>query len=42
MPKNPYILFEYSLNGSKVVSAIHPLDLSKFLKEHPDATRKVA
>lgn len=33
-----YTLFEYSLeNGSKVVSAIHILDLTKFLKEHPDA-----
>lgn len=32
-----FTLMEYTLNGSKVVSAIHALDLSKFLKEFPDA-----
>lgn len=40
MPKNPYTLFEYSFNGQQVVSAIHIYDLSKFLKEHPDAKVK--
>lgn len=35
-----YTLFEYNLNGSQVVSAIHILDLSKFLREHPDAKVK--
>jgi hypothetical protein len=40
MPKNPYTLFEYQMNGSLVVSAIHILDLSKFLREHPDAKVK--
>ena len=42
MPKNPYTLFEYDFNGSKVVSAIHIYDLGKFLKEHPEAKVKVA
>lgn len=37
MAKNPYTLFEYTLNGKQVVSAIHALDISKFLKEYPDA-----
>ena len=32
-----YTLMEYTLNGSKVVSAIHALDLRKFLDEFPDA-----
>ena len=32
-----YTLFEYTINGVTGVSAIHALDLSKFLKEHPDA-----
>jgi hypothetical protein len=35
-----YTLFEYTLNGNKVVSAIHILDLGKFLREHPDAKVK--
>jgi len=39
MPNN-YTLFEYTINGNKVVSAIHILDLSKFLREYPDAVRK--
>ena len=42
MPKNPYILFEYTLNGNLVVSAIHYYDISKFRLEHPDAKIKVA
>jgi hypothetical protein len=40
MPKNPYTLFEYEMNGSLVVSAIHIYDLGKFLSEHPDAKVK--
>ena len=32
-----YTLMEYTLNGSKVVSAIHAWDLTKFLAEFPDA-----
>ena len=28
---------EYTVNGTTGVSAIHHLDLAKFLKEHPDA-----
>ena len=36
-----YTLFEYSQNGQQVVSAIHSLDLGKFLKEFPDARRVV-
>jgi hypothetical protein len=40
MPKNPYILFEYTLNGSLVVSAIHYYDIAKFRAEHPDAKIK--
>jgi hypothetical protein len=39
---NGYTLFEYSLNGSLVVSAIHWRDVTSFLKEYPDAKRKVA
>ena len=35
-----YTLFEYDFNGKQVVSAIHILDLSKFLREHPDAKVK--
>ncbi len=35
-----YTLFEYTLNGNKVVSAIHILDLGKFLREYPDAKVK--
>ena len=36
--RNPmFTLMEYTLNGSKVVSAIHALDLRKFLDEFPDA-----
>jgi hypothetical protein len=35
-----YTLFEYEMNGNLVVSAIHILDLSKFLREHPDAKVK--
>jgi hypothetical protein len=41
MPKNPYTLFEYQMNGSLVVSAIHIYDLGSFLREHPDAKVKV-
>jgi hypothetical protein len=40
MANKEYTLFEYSLNGSKVVSAIYFLDVAKFLREHPDATPK--
>ena len=40
MPKSRYTLFEYTLNGSKVVSAIHIYDLGSFLREHPDAKVK--
>ena len=32
-----FTLFEYSLNGQQVVSAIHARDLSKFLAEFPNA-----
>jgi hypothetical protein len=32
-----YTLMEYTLNGSKVVSAIYALDFTKFLAEFPDA-----
>jgi hypothetical protein len=35
-----YTLFEYDFNGKQVVSAIHILDLGKFLREHPDAKVK--
>ena len=35
-----YTLFEYDFNGSQVVSAIHALDIRKFLEEHPDAKPK--
>ena len=35
-----YTLFEYNFNGKQVVSAIHWRDVSKFLTEHPEATRK--
>jgi len=38
--KNPmkrYTLFIYTLNGKQVISAIHQLDVFKFLAEHPDA-----
>lgn len=42
MPKNPYTLFTYEMNGSQVVSAIHAYDISSFLREHPDAKVKVA
>jgi hypothetical protein len=34
---NGYTLMEYTFNGSKVVSAIHALDLTKFMAEFPDA-----
>lgn len=37
-----YTLFEYQMNGSLVVSAIHALDIRKFLIEHPEAKVKVA
>lgn len=33
-----YTLVEYTLNGQRVVSAIHALDLIKFLLENKDAT----
>ena len=32
-----FTLMEYTFNGSQVVSAIHALDLTKFLTEHPEA-----
>lgn len=32
-----YTLVEYTFDGQRVVSAIHALDLWKFLAEHPDA-----
>jgi hypothetical protein len=35
-----YTLFEYNFNGQQVVSAIHALDIRKFLAEHPDAKPK--
>ena len=35
-----YTLFEYDFNGKQVVSAIHILDLTKFIKDHPDAKVK--
>ena len=35
-----YTLFEYEMNGSLVVSAIHALDIRKFLTEHPEAKPK--
>ena len=41
MPKDPYTLFEYQMNGNLVVSAIHALDIRKFLSEHPEAKVKV-
>jgi hypothetical protein len=40
MANNDYTLFEYTLNGSLVVSAIHWRDIAKFRSEHPDAVRK--
>jgi len=40
MPKNPYTLFEYTMNGQQVVSAIHIYDLGSFLREHPEAKVK--
>jgi hypothetical protein len=40
-PKNRYTLFEYSMNGNLVVSAIHYYDIFTFLAEHPDAKVKV-
>jgi hypothetical protein len=42
MSNTDHILFTYNLDGKQVVSAIHWRDLSQFLKDHPDATRKVA
>lgn len=36
-PSKRYTLFIYNFNGSQVVSAIHQLDIFKFLAEHPDA-----
>jgi hypothetical protein len=36
-----YTLFEYTNEqGNKVVSAIHILDLGKFLRDYPDAKVK--
>ena len=32
-----FTLMEYTVNGTTGVTAVHSLDLSKFLKEHPDA-----
>jgi hypothetical protein len=40
MPKNPYTLFTYEMNGIQVVSAIHIYDLASFLREHPEAKVK--
>ena len=34
---NEYTLYEYTLNGKTVVSAIHWRDGAKFRQEHPDA-----
>lgn len=34
---NEYTLYEYSLNGQTVVSAIHWRDGAKFREEHPEA-----
>jgi hypothetical protein len=39
---NEYTLYTYTFNGQQVVSAIHWRDVGSFLREHPDATRKVA
>ena len=36
-PSKRYTLFIYNLNGSQVISAIHQLDIFKFLAEYPDA-----
>jgi hypothetical protein len=33
-----YTLVEYTFDGQRVVSAIHYLDLWKFLADNPDAT----
>jgi hypothetical protein len=41
MPKSRYTLFEYTMNGQQVVSAIHVYDLGSFLREHPEAKVKV-
>lgn len=40
MANSDYTLFTYNLNGQQVTSAIHWMDVSKFLKEHPDAKRR--
>jgi hypothetical protein len=32
-----YVLFVYDSNGQQVVSAVHALDIRKFVTEHPDA-----
>ena len=32
-----FTLMEYTLNGVKVVSAVHSLDLRKFITQYPDA-----
>ena len=37
MSKTPYTLFTYTSNGKEVVSAIHALDVRKFLADYPDA-----
>jgi hypothetical protein len=34
---NEYTLYEYTINGNKVVSAIHWRDGAKFRLEHPEA-----
>lgn len=36
-PSKRYTLFIYTLNGEQVISAIHQLDIFKFLAENPDA-----
>jgi len=34
---NEYTLYEYTINGNKVVSAIHWRDGAKFRSDYPDA-----
>jgi hypothetical protein len=37
-----YLLMEYTENGKKFVTAVHFLDLSKFVRAYPDAKPKNA
>lgn len=39
MTKSTYTLYRYTANGISVVSAIHKLDIVKFLIQYPDAVR---